>query len=241
MLNTNLSNIILPQGNIIYKEEESTKKLFEMNLTPETLIRAAVNGLKSKLMQSRYTPPLYIGMSQWSDTIVGLRKQLCKSGWGQCDKYNLNRTVSPNNDFAVVVSSGDAGVGKDYSPTTLNKKGELSLTVIEGNNNIQLSLFPIESLKKKKKYNIESILHWFLLYYTDGRNIWVELSLPRELNKDGRISSWFQRIILPPVEISSIFSGDYDIPDNETENEIVAEDVIEENDDDFDIPIDKKY
>lgn len=233
MLNSNSLPLSIQQGTIIYKDDEAIRKLFELSLSPEIFIKAVKKGIRTKLSKSIYSPRLCVGMSQWEDTIVGLREQLCQNGWTQCDKYNLNRTISPQNDFAIVVSSGDAGVSKDYNPTTLNKKGELSVTVVDTNNNIQLSFFPMETHKKKKKYSIETILHWFLLYYTDNKNIWFELSLPRDLDKDGRISSWFQRIVLPPVDISTLFDGD----DEQNDEEIVEEEIAE----DFEIAIEKKY
>ena len=79
---------------------------------------------------------------------------------------------------------------------------ELSAAVIDVNNDIQLTLFPHYD-KKTEKYNIERIPHWFLLYYNDGKKIWIELSYPREIGNDGRISSWFARIILEPVDVVS--------------------------------------
>lgn len=132
-----------------------------------------------------------------------LREQLIEAlGWSICDDYNLNRTISPKKDFAIVISSGNANVGKNANPSTLNKKGQLSAAVVDVNNVVQLSLFPIPSINAKK-YNIERIPHWFLLYYNDGSKIWMELSLPRKLDRNGRISSWFQRIILEPIEITT--------------------------------------
>ena len=80
---------------------------------------------------------------------------------------------------------------------------------------------------KTKKYNVESITHWFLLYYNDGNKIWMELSLPRKIGNDGRISSWFQRIILEPIEITSNIDIEQKIKERKSQA-------------DFDIDISKK-
>ncbi len=187
---------------LIYAGEEAVKKLSRMGLTYEILSNSVLEGYVQKQRLSQYAPPLFRGLSPWGHTAIALREQLIQVGWTLCDEYNLNRTISPNNDFTIVVSSGNAGVGKvGYAPSTLNRKGELSNIVIDVNNEVQLTFFPIET-NKTKKYNISKMFHWFLLYYNDGEKLWLELSLPRELNAKGRVSSWFQRIVLPPVDLS---------------------------------------
>lgn len=197
------ANTIPSQETLTFKGLDAINKLREMELSYEILANAASNGYKMKKKKSKYAPPICKSISFWENTIVMLREQLIeKQGWHICDDYNLNRTISPKSDYSIVVSSGNANVGKNVNPTTLNKKGQLSAAVVDVNNVVQLSLFPIQS-SKTKKYNVERIPHWFFLYYNDGNKIWLELSLPRQIGKDGRISSWFQRIILEPVEITS--------------------------------------
>lgn len=194
---------ILSQETLIFKGVEAINKLNEMGITYEILANATSNGYKMKGKKSKYAPPICRSLSFWENTIIMLREQLIEAlGWSICDDYNLNRTISPKKDFAIVISSGNANVGKNANPSTLNKKGQLSAAVVDVNNVVQLSLFPIPSINAKK-YNIERIPHWFLLYYNDGSKIWMELSLPRKLDRNGRISSWFQRIILEPIEITT--------------------------------------
>lgn len=214
MLNT---ATILSQETLIFKGIEAINKLQEMGLTYEILANATSNGYKMKRKKSQYAPPICKSISFWENTIVMLREQLIESfGWSICDDFNLNRTISPKKDFAIVISSGNANVAKNSNPSTLNKKGQLSAAVVDVNNVVQLSLFPIQSTKTKK-YNVERIPHWFLLYYNDGNKIWMELSLPREIGKDGRISSWFQRIILEPIEITSNIDIEHKIKERKSE------------------------
>ncbi len=216
MLNT---ATILSQETLIFKGIDAINKLGEMGLSYETLANAASNGHKMKKKKSKYAPPICKSISFWENTIIMLREQLVeKLGWSICDDYNLNRTISPRKDYSIVVSSGNANVGKNANPSTLNKKGQLSAAVVDVNNVVQLSLFPIQS-SKTKKYNVERIPHWFLLYYNDGNKIWLELSLPRQIGKDGRISSWFQRIILEPVEITSNIDVEQKIKERKSEIE----------------------
>lgn len=200
MLNTNIS---FKQNTVIIKGVEAIQHLQSMGLTYDVFAKAVLSGYHEQKAKSIYSPPITKSIAFWDNSIVMLRELLSRGfGWRICDKYNLNRTISPDNKFAIVVSSGNANVGKNYNPSTMNRKGELSAAVIDVNNNIQLSLFPMTN-KKSKKYNIERIPHWFFLYYNDGKKIWMELSYPREIGNDGRISSWYTRIILEPVEIVS--------------------------------------
>ena len=213
---------------IIYRGIDSINKLKTMGLTYDIFALSVTNGHKMKLKKSKYATPICKSISFWDNTIVMLRKQLVeKHNWSTCDDYNLNRTISPQNDFAIVVSSGNSFVGKNNNPSTLNKKGQLSAAVVEVNNILQLTLFPIYNEPRAKKYNIERIPHWFLLYYNDGKNIWMELSRPREIGSDGRISSWYERIILEPVELQS---------DNSIKNKIAERTTSKE----YDIDISKK-
>lgn len=199
MLNTNLN--FNQQKTIIFKGTDAIKKLDEMGLKYDFFAKAVLQGHKEQQAKSIYSPPITKSIAFWDNSIIQLREELVKNyRWKICDKYNLNRTISPDNKFAIVVSSGNAHVGKNNNPSTMNRKGELSAAVIDVNNDIQLSLFPIYD-KKSEKYDIERIPHWFLLYYNDGKKIWIELSYPREFSNDGRISSWFARIILEPVDI----------------------------------------
>lgn len=216
MLNT---TTILSQETLIFKGIDAINKLGEMGLSYEILANATSNGLKMKKKKSIYAPPICKSISFWENTIIMLREQLVgKLGWSICDDYNLNRTISARKDYSIVVSSGNANVGKNANPSTLNKKGQLSAAVVDVNNVVQLSLFPIKS-SKTKKYTVERIPHWFLLYYNDGNKIWLELSLPRQIGKDGRISSWFRRIILEPVEITSNIDVEQRIKERKSEIE----------------------
>lgn len=185
----------------IIKDEAAIQKLSDMGLSYEIFCNAAIEGYRQKQKLSHYAPPLFKGLAPWGYTAISLREQLIKKGWSYNDEYNLNRTIDPKNNFAIVISSGNAGVGKlGYNPSTMNKKGELSEVLAEVNNERQLSLFVVDS-PKRRKYNIQNMLHWFFLYYNDIDKIWIELATPRALDSNGRISTWFQRIILPPINL----------------------------------------
>jgi hypothetical protein len=195
------------QQQIIHKGSDAITKLSELGLSINFLKSAIIYGYKKDRKKSPFAPRTYGGMTKWGETCIGLREVLIPLNWELSERYNLSRTISPTGKLGIVVSSGNAGVSNEnYAPTTLNKKGELSVSVVEGNNEVQLNLFPLHLIggEKRKKYDLGRMLHWFLLYYNDGNKLWFELSLPRELNKDGRISSWFERIIFSPVEISDI-------------------------------------
>lgn len=196
----------------IIKDEAAIQKLSDMGLTYEILSNAVLEGHLQKQRLSKYAPPLYKGLAPWGHTAIALREQLVNKGWSYNDEFNLNRTIDPKNNFALVISSGNAGVGKlGYNPSTMNKKGELSEVLAEVNNEKQLSLFVVDS-PKKRKYNIQNMLHWFFLYYNDIDKLWIELATPRALDSNGRISTWFQRIILPPINLLDTGTDTIHIP-----------------------------
>ncbi|MFA6990185.1 MAG: hypothetical protein WC197_08965, partial [Candidatus Gastranaerophilaceae bacterium] len=136
--------------------------------------------------------------------IRNFRKRMISKGWLYDDSYNLNKTLPQNKKNIFIFSSGDKNVCSiENTPMTKNKKGEISLAVIEMNNYVQLTLlkdlFPDDSIIFEK-YDISETPHWFFLFYKVKDKVKIELSLPEGIdNKTHKIRKWSERIILPKI------------------------------------------
>jgi len=192
MLNEHLLQCKIEEG------EFGILRLEQMGVPYEIFKNAAIKGFNMQKNKSKYSLPLCKGLAFFDNMLIKVRSQLCLlDKWTIDDGYNVNRTIAPNQEFAIVLSSGNDYVGSDLSPSNKNKKGNVSQTVIAISTSTQLKLF--DTTPYSNKYNITEIPHWFLLYRIVGKTIHLELSLPRGV-KEGYITNWIERIILPPID-----------------------------------------
>lgn len=185
----------------IFKDGSMLNKLKEYGIELDILQRVIKIGVSNSKMCTSHDIPSRKGYTQYADITRYLRDYLIPKGWLQCDYKNFSKIVTPNKKIAIVVSSGDAAVGKDYSPTTKNPKGNLT-DVSTKINSKQLSLLEdtdFEILTPISNYNVEKVL--FLLIYGDDdlKEIRSELSEPMQIENNGYISKWNERIILPTI------------------------------------------
>jgi len=187
-----------------YKEEAAIAELKSMGLNTDIFNDALAYGWNFRInSQEAFDVPLFGGTSQWAKSTSRLRFLLSSIGWQSDDDKNLSKIVSPNKEIAIIVSSGNAGTGKEGVPvTTKNPKGELLETIINSNlEGIQKKLFPNVQEIIKKDFDIKAI--WYLLYFNDENKneIRSELSLPIQIENNGKINKWAKRILLSPVNV----------------------------------------
>jgi hypothetical protein len=166
-------------------------------------------------------PPNMAGMARWARTVRLLREHLVPLGWTYDNPRNLCRTVSPDRRMMIIATLGDEGTGlAGAMPSTRYEKGVATIDAVN-RNFVQLGL-PLD-LDDEEGPIVEADsgeATWVLLYHRSDTEIRAELSLPDSI-VDGRIDTWLERIILPPVplepepELSSGYlfpAGDLDVP-----------------------------
>lgn len=196
-----------------YEEFESHKavtRLDEMGLREADLVDAAQWGVNHLLESTSNEPPSGPGSIVWIKTVRALREKLLPKGWSKDDSNNYATVVSPDGSMAIAVAAGDSRTGKPGIPlpTTKNRKGKVTKMHVGMN---QLSFEQISKAFPAAK-KIKGKTTWILLLSVDEENDMIvsELSLPHSIEKNGFISEWSERIILPAVPFGSMTSEEDD-------------------------------
>jgi hypothetical protein len=174
-------------------------------------------GYLSRISRTTNDAPSAPGFYQWNDTLRTLRDSMVPSGWRCCDKNNLPTIIHPKGTHAIAISSGNRGTGDVMaSPSTKNSKG-LGTEEVITNNARQLNLFDFAAIPKYEK-DREKYPTWLLLFYLSKKELRAELSLPVNIDSNGYVDKWRERIILPslPLQPTTIipkpdFGPDIDI------------------------------
>ncbi len=171
------------------------RRLAELSkgLTPDLLREAIARGQGERASCTENDPAAEVGIFVWGRTVRFVREGLLPLGWIRNPNKNIHTTIAPGETIAIAVAAGDAGTGNRYAvPCTKYERGEQTKIVVERQS---LSLFPPEL---PPSIELAGGLLYVLLVHPATDSIRCELSLPTEI-KNGRITSWRERIILEPV------------------------------------------
>lgn len=200
------------------RKAEANHSLEDFDLTVEDLHYAV---REATILRDSCGPnhaPSAKGTYSFHETVNHLRIKLKPRGWATCDKGNYSRVIHPDGFMSIAVSGGDINTGNpDAFPCTVSSKGERTKQVIAEN---QLLLFSTDEIADS--FPRESGRHqtWYLLYHFDLDETRLELSLPVNLDRRGKISTWRERIYLPAIPTEMPFTLDHsEIPDPEVKVE----------------------
>lgn len=154
----------------------------------------------------------------WGRTIRFLRETYKPVGWTSISPSNVPLLLAPSGDFAITASSGSAETGyAALTPSTRYPKGNAVMKRVEANR--QLLLFGEVETEPEQQDAGDGIPTWFLLYHhskTDqGTRLHAELSLPNDTGSRGKISSWYERIILPWIDFEGFTPFVDDVDDDQ--------------------------
>jgi hypothetical protein len=182
--------------------EDRDKRLAQLGLTVEDLHAPIRYAYLARLGCNSNDPPGLAGILFWGRIVRGLREHLAAKGWRKNLEGRLAATVDEGSAVSIVVSTGDDETGDATgSPKSKFTKGPATRDAVTANG--QVELFPTE-------FSEESIPNtWVLLvrvaHEVDAERairrtvINAELSRPSEMDDEGRIGGWFERIVLPPI------------------------------------------
>jgi len=143
-----------------------------------------------------FDPPILLGLTRWGRMSRYLREELVPKGWTYDNPRNLARTIHPSGEFAIVAATGDEVTGlASLLPSTRYRKGEATVAAVAVNEQLTFDFGDLFSADLAA--DAGALLTWILLFFEDEAEFRVELSLPDGI-VDGRITSWAERIILPP-------------------------------------------
>ena len=178
---------------LLQVEKRAMDRLGELGLDVSMIERVVRRADAEASTCTALDPPILEGMTRWGRTSRFLREELIPLGWSYDNPRNLARTIHPGGDFAIVAATGDELTGlASGMPTTKYRKGDATVRAVETNEQLAFDFGELWS-----DGGVDGVLTWFLLFYADEHEFRAELSLPNRI-ADGLITSWAERIILPP-------------------------------------------
>jgi hypothetical protein len=181
---------------------EVTPRLAALGLTESLLRDAVAYGAQHASSCTRHDPPGLPGYLRWAKTHRDVRDHLVPLGWKVDNTRNYPTVLHPGGQWALGVSSGDEITGRNVEkqPKTRNPKGEVTRQIARRNQ-------PFFDFLGPEMNEVRST--WLLLFYLDvvEQEIRVELSLPKTVDGDGRVSGWITRLILRPIDLDDGFGA----------------------------------
>lgn len=188
----------LPELKIHTKTWDVDRRLEELGLKAETLIRAVQVGLAAWAVCTPNHPPISSGSWAWAETVRALRDELIPISWERSNESNLPLTVNPQKTLALCVNTGDEDTGREIgAPCTGSAKGPRTRKAVLENLG-QNVLFIDEVFPSAEAVSKNGRVVWILLMFRDkkAREVRCELSRPISINAQGYVDGWAERIIL---------------------------------------------
>jgi hypothetical protein len=182
----------------VLAEAEAVERLAELGLNVEMVERVVRRADADASMCTAFDPPIMEGLMRWGRTNRYLREELTEAGWRFDNPRNLPRTIHPSGEFAIVATTGDdlTGLAEEFLPTTKYAKGYATAEAVAMNGQLALDFGDFD-FGADRTADSAVIQTWLMLFHVDEEAFRVEVSLPDGIT-DGRITSWAERIILPP-------------------------------------------
>lgn len=133
------------------------------------------------------------GYYAWTRGLRVLRvESRMEAGWHREKLAGIPATFNAEETVAIAVSSGDeyTGIDGDKDPSTKNVKGPASIVAIDGNVLRHGDFAPFDAPAPD---------FWYFLFFIDGDDVRIELSMPTFRDASGKISSWKYRIVIGTV------------------------------------------
>jgi hypothetical protein len=194
--------------NVSHEMWEVISRLDELGLKVAPLREAVRRGYVATASCTANHPPLMRGIIGWGEIVCALREHLTPGGWRACDDNNYALVIDPSGKVAIAVATGDEGTGiREASPSTKSPKGpQTESAVISNQLQLTLDLFGDQDIATESSHgldlaNKDSRITWYLLVHRSQNELRCELSRPAEINDDGRITGWTERIILDSLPL----------------------------------------
>lgn len=176
------------------------RRLESLGLTIDILLDAVRAGFTGRSNCSELDPPMYPGQTMWAHTLRRLRQGTAPIGWKPDNASNYCVSLSPDEQVAIAVATGDAYTGRpDAIPSTSSPKGPCTVEAVALNQLVLDLRLPGEDALPQP-VDVCKRQTWLLLIHLDQSEVRAELSLPSSLDEQDRVTGWRERIILPSVD-----------------------------------------
>lgn len=185
---------------VISAPEDVDAKLNALGLSAKILRDAAKAGEIARSGCTANDPVIMAGILAWGKTIRALREFLIPLGWHRANDRGLPVVVNGVGSLALAVATGDEGTGDpDGAPRTKHRKGPATVAVVDRNNR-QLKLpFDFGDIDASEEDIDGGAITWHLLLSRTSDDVRCELALPEAFDDTGRVVTWRERIVLPPI------------------------------------------
>ena len=139
-----------------------------------------------------------IGLLMWMKGMRHLRDGLVPLGWTVARSHNFERVVHPARPGAIAVAVGTSGVGTAEPMRTRYPRGRALREEVAAR---QLQFWQTDP----EAFPPSVPSTWLLVYHIDrtAEEIRVELSLPLNIDREGHVTSWRERILLDALPITT--------------------------------------
>lgn len=189
---------------VVYSEVVDVKaRLRKLGLSVSVLHEAIRIGEAHRNACTENDPSSFPGMIAWARTVRSLRELLASRGWLRSNEHRIPLVLNPSGVVAIAVATGNTDTGNTDTPSkTKHPKGPATVAAVK-QNAVQLAFDFYEEKGETLPQKTSDCLTWVLLFSHCSGEIRCELSLPNSIGEDSRVSSWNERIILPPVSMDT--------------------------------------
>ncbi|MEY2168379.1 MULTISPECIES: hypothetical protein [unclassified Rhodanobacter] len=191
--------------NVVYVEPQAVEeRLAQMELAEEVLVEALRLAHVHAARLTGNHPRIYPGIVMWAEVVASLRNLLRPMGWHRSDSSVYELVINGCETLGIAVASGDEGTGIEAGhPSNKSPKGRYTVKAVDANR--QADMFA-EMLPPQSAPSVLDT--WVLLHHFDPKRKErrIELSRPLDMDSDGKIIEWSERIILTPLS----FDDDFD-------------------------------
>lgn len=184
---------------IVIDEFDINSRLDNMSLNLQDIIQLSLDALLVRTECTNYNTKGAPGYLQWDAMVRRLRECFCFKHWEKYEDNGVEGIFNKNKKIKLIPSSGNAGTGiKTLIPSNKNPKGFKTIELI--NNSTQGNLFT----GYNTQIDDDNSKLYILLYYSNNKELRLEVSKPSYINKSGIIEAWEERIIIPPILLDGV-------------------------------------
>ncbi len=193
---------------------EIQTRLHALGATEEQIRKVVMTGFNARQSTTSFHPPSAPGFYGWSEMVVALRQTYVPLMWEPNDIGGFSTVISPDGSIAFAVATGSDRTGQPGlpDPVTRYPRGAMSHAAVEVNQQTGLDLLTGATILPQSARSSKCVT-WWLLVNTRHDEIRYELSRASRIGDDGRIDTWFERIVFPPISVESASSTFPDDPD----------------------------
>ncbi len=186
------------------------RRLAELGLTAEILTKAVEASQFARDACTENDAPNFPSIAAWNGAVRSLREDLGLEGWTRVNDTGQPLIVRPDGAFAVTPTSADENTGRQsqFDPKTNSSKGPRTLE------KVQLNGWLFQDMADSEAADVESINKqrmnlWMLLIHYDRAlgQVRSELSRPVDVDNEGHVVGWSERIILNPFDVEPMFEA----------------------------------